>query len=44
MANPEAPRSPDGPSPSNPLVTRRRVLGGMSGMAGLATVPSLIAA
>jgi multiple sugar transport system substrate-binding protein len=44
MANPEAPRSPDGPSPSNPLVTRRRVLGGMAGIAGLASVPSLIAA
>jgi multiple sugar transport system substrate-binding protein len=44
MANPEAPRSPDGPSPSNPLVTRRRVLGGMAGIAGLATVPSLLAA
>ena len=44
MANPEAPRSPDGPSPSNPLVTRRRVLGGMAGIAGLASVPSLLAA
>src|SRR5204863_3145525 len=44
MANPEAPRSPDGPSPSNPLVTRRRVLGGIAGVAGLATVPSLLAA
>jgi multiple sugar transport system substrate-binding protein len=44
MANPEAPRSPDGPSPTNPLVTRRRVLGGMAGIAGLATVPSLLAA
>ena len=44
MANPEAPRSPDGASPSNPLITRRRVLGGMAGVAGLAAVPSLIAA
>jgi multiple sugar transport system substrate-binding protein len=44
MANSEAPRSPDGPSPSNPIVTRRRVLGGMAGIAGLASVPSLIAA
>src|SRR6478735_3167416 len=43
MANPEA-RSPDGASPSNPLLTRRRVLGGMAGVAGLAAVPSLIAA
>jgi multiple sugar transport system substrate-binding protein len=44
MANPEAPRSPAGPSPTNPIVTRRRVLGGIAGVAGLATVPSLIAA
>ena len=44
MANPEAPRSPDGPSPTNPILTRRRVLGGMAGLAGLATVPSLLAA
>ena len=44
MANPEAPRSPDGSSPSNPIVTRRRVLGGIAGVAGLATVPSLLAA
>jgi len=44
MANPEAPRSPDGPSPSNPLITRRRMLGGIAGVAGLASVPSLLAA
>jgi len=44
MAIPEAPLSPDVPSPSNPLVTRRKVLGGIAGIAGLATVPSLIAA
>ena len=44
MANPEAPRSPDGSSASNPIVTRRRVLGGIAGVAGLATVPSLLAA
>jgi multiple sugar transport system substrate-binding protein len=44
MANPEAPRSPDGPSPSNPLITRRRMLGGIAGVAGLATVPGLLAA
>ena len=44
MANPEAPRSPDGASPSNPLMTRRRVLGGMAGVAGLVAVPSLLAA
>ena len=44
MANPETPRSPDGPSPSNPLITRRRMLGGIAGVAGLATVPSLLAA
>ena len=39
MANPEAPRSPDGPSPSNPSVTRRQVLGGIAGVAGLAARP-----
>jgi multiple sugar transport system substrate-binding protein len=44
MAIPEAPVSPDGPSPSNPVVTRRKVLGGIAGIAGLATVPSLLAA
>ena len=44
MANPETPRSPVGPSPSNPVLTRRRVLGGIAGVAGLATVPSLLAA
>ena len=44
MANPEAPRSPDGPSPSNPTVSRRQVLGGIAGVAGLAAVPSLLAA
>jgi multiple sugar transport system substrate-binding protein len=44
MAIPEAPLSPDVPSPSNPLVTRRKVLGGIAGIAGLATVPSLLAA
>ncbi|MBA2380556.1 MAG: hypothetical protein H0V73_00460, partial [Chloroflexi bacterium] len=44
MANSEAPRLPDELSPSNPLVTRRRVLGGIAGVAGLAAVPSLLAA
>jgi len=44
MANPEAPRSPDGPSPSNPSISRRQVLGGIAGVAGLAAVPSLLAA
>jgi multiple sugar transport system substrate-binding protein len=44
MANAEAPRSPDGPSPSNPQVSRRQVLGGLAGVAGLAAVPSLLAA
>jgi multiple sugar transport system substrate-binding protein len=44
MANPEAPRSSDGASSINPVVTRRRVLGGIAGIAGLASVPSLLAA
>jgi len=44
MANPEAPRSADEASPINPLLSRRRVLGGIAGVAGLATVPSLLAA
>ena len=44
MANPETPRSAEGTSPSNPLLSRRRVLGGIAGVAGLATVPSLLAA
>jgi multiple sugar transport system substrate-binding protein len=43
MANAEAPRSPE-PSPSNPQISRRQVLGGIAGVAGLATVPSLLAA
>jgi multiple sugar transport system substrate-binding protein len=43
MANAEAPRSPE-PSPSNPQMSRRQVLGGIAGVAGLATVPSLLAA
>ena len=44
MANPETPRSSGDPSATNPLITRRRVLGGIAGVAGLATVPSLLAA
>jgi multiple sugar transport system substrate-binding protein len=44
MANPETPRPDVAPSPGNPLLTRRRVLGGMAGVAGLAAVPSLLAA
>jgi len=44
MANPEMPRSEgEGPLSSRP-VTRRQVLGGMAGVAGLAAVPSLVAA
>src|SRR6185295_4418771 len=44
MANPETPRSPSTPSPANPVLTRRRVLGGLAGVAGLAAAPSLLAA
>lgn len=44
MANPDGPRSQaHGPVSSRPI-TRRKVLGGMAGVAGLAAVPSLIAA
>jgi multiple sugar transport system substrate-binding protein len=44
MANPESPRSEaEGPASGRPI-TRRQVLGGMAGVAGLAAVPSLIAA
>jgi multiple sugar transport system substrate-binding protein len=44
MANPEMPRSEaEGPVSSRPI-TRRQVLGGMAGVAGLAAAPSLIAA
>ena len=44
MANPEMPRSEaEGPVSSRPI-TRRQVLGGMAGVAGLAAVPSVIAA
>jgi len=44
MANPVAPRPADASVPSGRLVTRRQVLGGIAGTAGLLTVPSLIAA
>jgi multiple sugar transport system substrate-binding protein len=44
MANLETPRSPSEPSPANPVLTRRRVLGGLAGVAGLAAAPSLLAA
>ncbi len=44
MANPELPRSPADEPTSGRLITRRQILGGMAGVAGLATVPSLIAA
>ena len=44
MANPETPRSQEAPPKSDQLITRRRVLGGMAGVAGLAAVPSLLAA
>ncbi|HEX3427285.1 MAG TPA: ABC transporter substrate-binding protein [Candidatus Limnocylindrales bacterium] len=44
MANAEAPRTPDQPSPSNPQLSRRQVLSGIAGVAGLAAVPSLLAA
>jgi multiple sugar transport system substrate-binding protein len=44
MANPEGPRSEaEGPLSGRPI-TRRQVLGGMAGVAGLASVPSIIAA
>ena len=44
MANPEMPRSEaEGALGSRP-VTRRQVLGGMAGVAGLAAVPALVAA
>jgi multiple sugar transport system substrate-binding protein len=43
MAEPLTPR-PDSPAPSSPKVTRRQVLGGIAGVAGLAAAPSLIAA
>lgn len=44
MANPETPRSQGESTRSDNLITRRRVLGGMAGVAGLAAVPSLLAA
>jgi multiple sugar transport system substrate-binding protein len=44
MANSEGPRASLEASPSNPVITRRKVLGGIAGVAGLAAVPSLIAA
>jgi multiple sugar transport system substrate-binding protein len=44
MANPETPRSQEESTKSDQLITRRRVLGGMAGVAGLAAVPSLLAA
>ncbi|HEV7811196.1 MAG TPA: hypothetical protein VGO64_11385 [Candidatus Limnocylindrales bacterium] len=42
MANSDPSRSD--PSRANPLLTRRRVLGGIAGVAGLAAAPSLLAA
>jgi multiple sugar transport system substrate-binding protein len=44
MANPEAPRSPDPAAASDSLITRRQVLGGMAGVAGVAATSSLLAA
>jgi multiple sugar transport system substrate-binding protein len=44
MANPEAPRSHGESTKSDQLITRRRVLGGIAGVAGLAAAPSLLAA
>jgi multiple sugar transport system substrate-binding protein len=41
MANPDTPRSP---APGLPTVSRRDVLKGMAGVAGIASVPALIAA
>ena len=43
MANPEAPRSHGESTKSDQLITRRRVLA-WPGFAGLAAVPSLLAA
>ena len=44
MANPETPRSQEESTRSDQLITRRRVLGGLAGVAGLAAAPSLLAA
>ena len=44
MANPEAPRSQEESAASDSLITRRQVLGGMAGIAGVAATSSLLAA
>jgi len=44
MANPEAPKASGIPSPGNPLITRRRVLGGIAGVGGLAAASAVLAA
>jgi len=44
VANRDAPSAPNLPSPTNPVITRRRVLAGIAGVAGLAATPSLLAA
>ena len=44
MANPETPLASGIPSPANPVITRRRVLGGIAGVGGLAAASALLAA
>jgi multiple sugar transport system substrate-binding protein len=44
MANPEAPKASGIPSSSNPVITRRRVLGGIAGVGGLAAASAVLAA
>src|SRR4051812_45714093 len=44
MANPETPQASGIPSPANPVITRRRVLGGIAGVGGLAAASALLAA
>jgi len=44
MANPETPNASGIPSPANPVITRRRVLGGIAGVGGLAAASALLAA
>jgi multiple sugar transport system substrate-binding protein len=44
MANPETPNASGIPSPANPVITRRRVLGGIAGVGGLAAASAILAA
>src|SRR3954453_12886719 len=44
MADPVTPRPASSPAIASRSVTRRQVLGGIAGLAGLAAAPSLIAA